>query len=79
MGIVRPIIEPLWTPKQAAAFLGVSVDWVYDHVNRREPRLPAVILGTSGRGKRPLIRFRREDLEAWIAQFGQENATKRVM
>jgi excisionase family DNA binding protein len=79
MGVVRPIVEPLWKPKQAAAYLGVSVDWVYDHVNRREPLLPAIIFGVQGKGQRPVIRFNREDLEAWVAQFSAANVSARVV
>jgi hypothetical protein len=40
IGVVRPIAEPLWKVKQVAARLAVSVDWVHDHVSRKEPRLP---------------------------------------
>jgi excisionase family DNA binding protein len=77
-GVVRPIIEPLWTPKQVAVYLGVSVDWVYDHISRREPKLPAVLLGTRRKGERPLIRFRREDIERFVEQYRQ-TLTTRIM
>ena len=79
IGVVRPIVEPLLTAKQVAAWLGVSVDWVHDHVSRREPRLPVVYLGGKrGRG-RGLLRFRREDIERFIEQQLQGSLPKRVM
>jgi excisionase family DNA binding protein len=79
MGVVRPIVEPLWTPKQVAVYLGVSVDWVYDHVSRHEPRLPVVLFGTRREGQRPLIRFRREDIERFVEQHREGVTPTRVM
>ncbi len=46
-----------------AALLKVSRAWVRDHATRRNPRIPVVRLG----GKRALLRFRREDIEGFIA------------
>ena len=79
MGIVRPVVEPLWTPKQVAARLGVSVDWVHDHVSRKEPQLPVINLGTNrGRG-RGVLRFRREDIKKFIEEQFERSMPKRVM
>lgn len=79
VAVVRPAIQPLWTPKQAAARLGVSVDWIHDHVSRKEPRLPVIYLGGKrGRG-RGLLRFRPEDIEAFIEQQLERSTPKRVM
>src|SRR5215469_18711688 len=56
----------LLTPEDVAEQLGTSTDWVYDHVNRREPKLRAVRLCTNtGRG-RTMIRFRPKDVEEFI-------------
>ena len=55
-------METLLTLDQVAAVLGVSKAWVRDHATRRQPRLPVVRLG----GKRAVLRFRPEDLQAFI-------------
>ena len=78
-GLVRPIIEPLLTVKQVAAWLNVSVDWVHDHVSRKEPRLPVANFGTGRGGGRGVLRFRREDIEAFIKQQVERTTPKRVM
>jgi excisionase family DNA binding protein len=52
----------LLTLEQVAELLACSRAWVRDHCSRRSPRIPCVRLG----GKRALIRFRREDVEAFI-------------
>lgn len=58
--------EPLLTAQQVATYFGSSTDWVYDHVNRHEPRLRAVRLcHNRGRG-RTLIRFRPEDVQEFV-------------
>jgi predicted DNA-binding transcriptional regulator AlpA len=52
--------KKLLTPRQIAEWLGVSPAWVLDHSNgRRRPHLPSVKLGKA-------VRFRREDVEAFI-------------
>jgi hypothetical protein len=79
VGVVRPIIEPLWTAKQVAARLGVSVDWVHDHVSRKEPRLPVINLGDKrGRG-RGCLRFRPQDIEKFIEEQFKRSMPKRLM
>jgi hypothetical protein len=74
-----PFVEPLWTVRQVAERLGVSIDWVHDHVSRKEPRLPVINLGTNrGRG-RGVLRFRREDIERFIEEQFNRSAAKRLM
>jgi excisionase family DNA binding protein len=58
--------ERLWTPQEVADYLGASKDWVYDHVNRRDPRLRAVRLSLNTGPGRTMIRFRLEDVEDFI-------------
>ena len=58
---IGPII-PLMTLDEVAARLGVSKAWVRDHATRRNPRIPVVRFGE----RRALLRFRPEDVEAFI-------------
>lgn len=58
--------ERLWTVEQVAKILSVSSAWVYDHADRKQPRIRSVRLGKA-------IRFRPEDVRAFI-----EAATGRV-
>jgi excisionase family DNA binding protein len=53
--------EPLWTPREAAAFLRVSKSWLYGAAH--DGRIPSVRLGEPGP-----VRFRREELEEWLEQ-----------
>lgn len=55
-------LRSLLTLDQVAAMLGVSKAWVRDHATRRQPRLSVVRLG----GKRAVLRFRQEDVQAFI-------------
>ena len=48
---------------QVAAMLGISKAWVRDHATRRNPRIPVVRFG----GKRAILRFRPQDVEAFIS------------
>jgi predicted DNA-binding transcriptional regulator AlpA len=50
------------TLDQVAKMLGTSKAWVRDHATRRNPRIPCVRLG----GRRALLRFRPQDVEAFI-------------
>jgi excisionase family DNA binding protein len=59
----------LLTPQQVASQLGVSERWVRDHATRRRPRSRAVKLG-------PLLRFRPEDIEAFLCQNTLETPSK---
>ncbi|MGB6942471.1 MAG: helix-turn-helix domain-containing protein [Bryobacteraceae bacterium] len=56
--------DQLLTIADVAAWLGVSKAWVYDHVTRREPRIPCVRFGE-------MTRFRRSDIEQFIEQHGR--------
>jgi hypothetical protein len=49
------------TQVQAAAYLGVSVRWFRDNVD-----VQPVPMGLPRPGKRPLLRYRRVDLDAWV-------------
>ena len=53
--------QSLLTVEQAAAYLGMSAKWVY----RNYRRLTPILIGD---GPRPRIRFRRRDLDAWVAR-----------
>ena len=53
----------LLTVSDLAQWFGVSKGWVYDHVTRKEPRLPCIRLGE-------ITRFRREDIERFIEEHG---------
>lgn len=53
--------EALLDAKQAAKHLGMSVKWLY----RNYKGLPHIPIGN---GKKPRIRFRRRDLDAWVAR-----------
>lgn len=58
--------ERLLNSREVAEWLGVSIDWVQAHATRRSPRIPAVCLGT-GQNGRQMLRFRRADIESFIA------------
>jgi excisionase family DNA binding protein len=64
-GVRRPV-ERLLTVEEVAEILSVSSAWVYDHADRKRPRIPSVRLGKA-------VRFRPEDVRAFI-----EAATRRV-
>lgn len=60
-------LEPVSTPAylsqvEAARYLGVSVRWFRDNVT-----VEAVPVGLPRPGKRPLLRYRTADLDAWVA------------
>jgi hypothetical protein len=46
---------------QAAAYLGMSIRWLY----RNYSRLPHIRIGV---GKKPRIKFRRRDLDTFVCQ-----------
>jgi excisionase family DNA binding protein len=52
-------MEKLLTAEEVALLLNVSTAWVYDHADRKQPRIPCVRLGKS-------VRFRPEDVRAFI-------------
>jgi predicted DNA-binding transcriptional regulator AlpA len=59
--------ERLLNSREVAEWLGVSMDWVQAHATRRNPRIPAVRLGAGPAG-RQMLRFRRTDVERFIAE-----------
>ena len=59
--------EKLLTPREVASWLDVSVDWVQDHATAKDPRIPSLRMGK-------LLRFRREDVEAFIADRAQRRS-----
>jgi excisionase family DNA binding protein len=61
--------EKLLTPREVAAWLDVSVDWVQDHAAGKEPRILSVRIGK-------LLRFRREDVEEFIRRQAQRSVTR---
>jgi len=69
--------DRLLNSREVAAWLGVSLDWVQAHATRRNPRIPAVLLG-AGRHGRQMLRFRREDLEKFILDhMGEPSSLRR--
>jgi hypothetical protein len=52
----------LLTIDEVADQLSASRAWVRDHCSRREPRIPVVRMGN----RRALLRFRQEDITAFI-------------
>jgi excisionase family DNA binding protein len=59
--------ERLLTISDVAEWLGVSKGWVYDHVTRKQPRLPCIRLGG-------LTRFRAGDIEKFIREHTSGSA-----
>lgn len=55
--------EPLLNCEQVAELLGCSAAWVRDHSTRRSPRIPVIKLGNN---KKPMLRFRRRDVDEFI-------------
>lgn len=49
------------TQREAAAYMGVSVRWFRDHVH-----VEARPVGRAVPGKRPVLRYRLEELNAWM-------------
>jgi predicted DNA-binding transcriptional regulator AlpA len=68
--------ERLLNSREVAEWLGVSIDWVQSHATRRNPRIPAVCLGTGSNG-RQMLRFRRPDIESFIADHMQGSSSLR--
>jgi excisionase family DNA binding protein len=64
MMAVQRQLEKLLTPREVAAWLGVSEQWVRRHARGdRRPHLPAVRLGK-------LLRFRASEIEDWLRRQG---------
>jgi predicted DNA-binding transcriptional regulator AlpA len=71
--------ERLLKSREVAEWLGVSMDWVQAHATRRSPRIAAVRLGAGPTG-RQMLRFRRSDIERFIAQHleGEQSLRRRA-
>jgi len=63
--------ENLLTVTQVAKRLGMSQQWVRDHIERRHPRISCVRLGSS-------IRFRPSDIDQFIDQQAIAPARRRA-
>lgn len=63
-------MEAMMTAREIADFLGVHENWVYDHA--AAGHLPSYKIG----GFR---RFRKEELEAWLAAQRQEPEPRPVL
>jgi excisionase family DNA binding protein len=55
-------IQRLLTAYEVAQILNVSAAWVYDHADRKQPRIPIVRLGKA-------VRFRPADIHAFIEKM----------
>jgi prophage regulatory protein len=55
----------LMTIKQVSKKLGVSENWVYNHLRLRKPLVPHIRLGGN-------IRFREADIDRWIEEQVQK-------
>jgi len=62
--------ERLLNARQVADKLGVSERFIRDHTTRRSPKIPAVKLGK-------LIRYRRADVDVFMAQLGTLSPSSR--
>jgi excisionase family DNA binding protein len=61
-------MEKLLTVYDVAEWLGVKPSWVRSHANgTRRPTMPSIKVGN-------FLRFRREDIEAWLKELSQKVA-----
>jgi excisionase family DNA binding protein len=60
----------LLTAQEVAALLGVPTSWVYEQ--SRRGRIPTVNLGR-------YRRYRRDAIEAWVAQLEAPDANRRTL
>jgi excisionase family DNA binding protein len=60
--------ERLLTAKEVADWLGVSEKWIYDHIERREPKIPAKRLGGA-------VRFKASEIDLWLDGLSGSNET----
>lgn len=58
--------EKLLTAKEVAEWLGVSEKWVYDHIERREPKIPTKRLGGA-------VRFQASEIDLWLDGLSGSN------
>jgi predicted DNA-binding transcriptional regulator AlpA len=62
--------DRLLNARQVADKLGVSERWVRDHTTRRSPRIRGIKLGL-------LMRYRREDVDAFMAELDTFPSSRR--
>lgn len=62
--------DRLLNAQQVADKLGVSERWVRDHTTRRSPRIHGIKLGL-------LMRYRREDVDAFMAELDTFPSSRR--
>jgi excisionase family DNA binding protein len=62
VGHIGDPLQRLLTAHEVAQILNVSAAWVYDHADRKQPRLPIVRLGKA-------VRFRPADIQAFIEKM----------
>ena len=55
-------MNPLWTPKQLADYLGVKLGTVYAWVKAQQ--IPHVVLSKGDR--KQCVRFRQEEIATWV-------------
>ena len=55
-------IQRLLTVHEVAQILNVSSAWVYDHADRKQPRIPIIRLGKA-------VRFRPADIHEFIEKM----------
>lgn len=57
----------LFDQKEAARYLGVSTRWLRDQADLRPRELPG-----HGEKRKPLLRYHKNDLDAQIAKWAEE-------
>ncbi len=67
-------MDPLWTAKQAAAYLNVQPTTIYAWV--KAEYIPHLRLGTGQ--KRPCIRFRASELRVWLDEKAKQGRSQRI-
>jgi hypothetical protein len=58
---------------EAARYLGVSVRWFRDHVH-----VEALPIGKPAPGRKPVLRYRVADLDAWVAACAAYRQPRRL-
>lgn len=62
--------QRLFSQVEAARYLGVSVRWFRNNVH-----VEPIAIGVVMADRRPLLRYRREDLDALVEQWAKERAS----
>lgn len=63
-------VQRLFSQVQAARYMGVSVRWFRDNVH-----VQPIAVGPVSSDKRPLLRYRGEDLDAVIESWAKRRAS----